>query len=85
MGAEFDSGRRGQTDVERRWERFGKIIWEFRGSATPAEISPGNNMIHAIGPIPRGTDIPFHVSIESEHFAIRIESNVEGIAKSAGK
>src|SRR5438045_866152 len=81
--AEFDSCWRGKTDVERGRERLWEIIRPLGSTATPAEISAGDNMVYTIGAVPRRADVPFHIRIESEHFAIAIESDIERVAKSS--
>src|SRR3989442_1110669 len=83
--SEFDSGRRGQTNIERGGKRFGKIVGKFRRPTAPAKISAGDDMIHTMRPIPWRADIPFHIRIEGEHLSASVEGDVERITETTSE
>src|SRR5258708_2144876 len=85
VGAKLNPGGRSQADVERRRERIWKVIRVFCGPPPPSKVCSGYDVVNAIGPIPGRSDIPFHIGVKGEHFAICVERNVEWIAETTGK
>ena len=57
------SHRRARTNVDQRRQAVGKCCGPLPRTAAPAEFTAAGGMIHARGPIPRRSEIPFHVGV----------------------
>src|SRR5690606_30905346 len=52
-------------------------------AASPTELRTGGDVVDSRGPIPRRADVPFHIGVVSEEFAVRVERQIVGIAEPA--
>ena len=83
-GPEGDSRRRPLADINDSAQTVRIICRPFSSPGTPPEFRTAGHMIHTRRSIPWRTDVPFHICVVSEKFAVWIECNVVLIAKSAG-
>ena len=79
--AEYATGGRAWADVHTGGQAVFIICRPLATAAAPAEVRTAHAMVHACGAIPRRADVPFHVRIVGDHFAVRVESEVELIAE----
>ena len=80
----FDADRRAAARLVQRRQHVEQVGRLIRGSRSPAEVAAHRRVYDADGPIPRQTNVPFHVAVEAEEFAIGIEGGVELVAIAGG-
>ena len=86
MGGKFRVGARdyagGATgsDVDHRTHGVGEIFPPLLGGRSPTAFTSGNAVIDTGGAVPWGSDVPFHVGIVDEEFAVAVQGKVDRVA-----
>ncbi len=66
VGTGDHAGRATGADVDHRTHGVRKIFAPFLGGGSPTAFPSRNAMIDTRGPVPWGSDVPFHVRIVDE-------------------
>ena len=79
--AELHAGGRAEADIIRRRQAVRVVLRPFPGAGTPAVFAANDTVNDPRRPIPRRAPIPFHVAIEGEDFALRVEIKIVTVAE----
>ena len=60
------AGRATGADIDHRTHGIREIFAPFLGGGSPTAFPSGNAMVDTRGPVPWGSDVPFHVRIVDE-------------------
>src|SRR3954467_15744547 len=82
--AEGNACQRTDADVKGGRQNIRIISRPLGGAFAEAVLAARNQVVNAGGAIPRHAPIPFHVAVESKHFAVTIERKVIRVAHAAG-
>ena len=84
FGPEHHGGGRGKADIDHARQCVWRPHRQHTGASPPAVFATRHDVQHAGWMIPRKADIPFHIRVEREHFALGIERDTKRITKAAG-
>jgi len=80
-GADGNSGGAAGADVGGRGGAVGIVVGPLAGTRAPAGFEPADHVVDAGGAIPGRAEVPLHVGIEGEEFAVLVEGGIEFIAE----
>ena len=83
-GSDNNASRAAGANIGGGRKSVGVVAGPFPSSRTPTGIESTDRMINAGGAIPGRTNVPFHIGIEGEEFAILIKGGIEFIPESVG-
>ena len=78
--AEGNADRRPGADVDERRQAVGKRGRPLAAAAPPAQVAAAGRMVDPRGAVPGSAEIPLHVGVVQEEFAVGIEGHVVGVA-----